>query len=112
MKKEKEKQAMTASERMAIETLGYSDEEELKTADLKLREKIFYEGGDYWDVRLSVEKPEDESLVKHYPKGTDLGFKDKSPANKKLILFKAETQEDDDTIEQKPKKQMETEDEL
>ena len=111
-KKELESKAMTESEKRAVHTLGYSDEEEMKTKDLKLRETVYYDGGEYWDVRLSLERPDDESLITYYEKGTDLGFKDKSPANKKLILFKSETKEDEDTIEQKPKKQKVKKDEL
>ena len=85
----KEMREMTPAEKKALEI--YGDEDLMKTADLKLRETIFFDGGDYWDTRISIDRPTDESLIIHYDKGTDLGFKDKSPSNpmKKFILFKS-----------------------
>ena len=101
--------APSKSEQSAIKGLGFGDEEEMKTKDLKLRETVFFDGGEYWDVRLSMERPTDESLITYYEKGTDLGFKDKSKDNpmKKFILFKTQKQLDKSKEEVKPPKETE-----
>ena len=71
---------------------------------MKLRENVYYNGGDYWNTRISIDRPTDESLIIHYDKGTDLGFIDKSPKNpmKKLILFKKEKGKDSTKTEERP----------
>jgi len=88
----KREQEPSRAEQLAIKNLGYGDEEELEREDERLRQKIFFEGGDYYDVRL----PEDERVIIHYEVGTDLGVKDKSKSNpmKKFILYKKETAQD------------------
>ena len=94
---------MPESERRALET-GYSEEDLMKIKDLKLRENVYYNGGEYWDTRISIDRPTDESLIIQYDKGTDLGFIDKSPKNpmKKFILFKKEKGKDSTKTEEKP----------
>ena len=68
-------------------------EEELDHTDKILREKIFAEGGDYYDVRLPV----DQRKLYPYPKGTNIGL-DKNSTVKPL--FKKESKADATTTEQ------------
>ena len=68
-------------------------EEELDHTDKILREKIFAEGGDYYDVRL----PADQRKLYPYPKGTNIGL-DKNSTVKPL--FKKESKADATTTEQ------------
>jgi len=65
-----------------------ASEEELYLEDKKLREKIFFEGGEYYDVRL----PEDQREKRTYPKGTDIQVTKTKTEIKSL--FKKETKED------------------
>ena len=68
-------------------------EEELAKQDLLLREKIYQEGGDYYDVRL----PKDQRKLYPYPKGTNIGL-DKNSTVKPL--FKKESKADATTTKQ------------
>ena len=69
----------------AQDEFGYGTDSDMEVRDQKLRERIYNEGGDYFDVSL----PEDQREYINYPKGTNIGFPDKN-IGKEKILYKSE----------------------
>jgi hypothetical protein len=92
IEKEKAPSATGLEQKIAQQFYG-GTEEELYEEDKKLREKIFFEGGEYYDVRL----PEDQREIITYPKGTDIQVSSKKTELKSL--FKTETKQDATTEE-------------
>ena len=92
LKQEREK-APSQAEKVAIEQTYHDTEKDLELKDLKLRQKVFFEGGEYYDVRV----PEAEREIISYPKGTDIQVSNKDTELKSF--FKIETQADKDTEE-------------
>ena len=92
LKKEREKEP-SQDERVAIEQTYHDTEKDLELKDLKLRQKIFFEGGEYYDVRL----PESQREIISYPKGTDIQVSNKD--TKLKSFFKMQTQADSTTEE-------------
>jgi hypothetical protein len=77
------------AEQVVIEQTYHSTEKDLEMEDLKLRQKIFFEGGDYYDVRLTQKERDDTK--KNYPAGTDIGL---TPDAKLKSLYKMQTASD------------------
>ena len=77
------------AEQVVIEQTYHSTEKDLEMEDLKLRQKIFFEGGDYYDVRLNPKERKDTQ--KYYPAGTDIGL---TPKAKLKSLYKMQTASD------------------
>ena len=90
--------APSQAEQQAIDSLGLGTESDLDVQDEKLREKIYFEGGDYYDVRL----PESQRVKQFYPAGTDIQFIDKKMKKPTTVegFFKYDKKKEDATDEE------------
>ena len=91
-REEERKSAPTQATKLGQMFYG-DDEKSLEKEDYRLREIIFYDGGEYYDVRL----PEDQRNPIFYPAGTDIQFKNKGKDNPLKKLFKIESKVDGTT---------------